>query len=169
MISYRYPTGVIVRDYLLSGAGLVLFLSPLALMDLPSATKVVLAAVGGLFLVFVLQVYRRHRTRIALSDHGLRVAPPGRELTWTGLSKLVLRYFALRRDGERGWMELKLVSGRHSIRVDSRMEGFSIIVSSAARAAGDNGLELDPATLANLAALGVDAPQTDRVGERERR
>jgi hypothetical protein len=169
MICYRYPAGAMARDYLLSGAGLVLFLSPLALMDLPGPAKLVFSSLGGLFVVFVLQVYRRHRTRIALSDKGLKVAPWGRELAWSALTKLVLRYFALRRDGERGWMELKLVSGGQSIRVDSRLEGFSEIVSSAARAAGDNGLELDPATLTNLAALGVDAPQTAEVDERAQR
>ena len=106
MISYRYPTAVIMRDYLLSGAGLALFLSPLALMDLPLSTKLVFSALGGLFLLYVLQVYRRHRTRIALSDNGLRVTPCGGELTWGGLSKLALSYFALRRDGERGWGSL---------------------------------------------------------------
>ena len=169
MISYRYPTAVIMRDYLLSGAGLALFVSPLALMDLPLPTKLVFSALGGLFSFYALQVYRRHRTRIALSDNGLRVAPWGGELNWGGLSKLVLSYFALRRDGERGWMELKLVSGKQSVCVDSRMEGFSEIVALAARAAAHNGLELDPATLTNLAAMGVDAPRTAPVDDDTRR
>jgi hypothetical protein len=169
MISYRYPTSAITRDYLLSGVGLVSFLSPLALLSLPLPTKLVLSSLGGLFLIFVLQVYRRHRTRIVLSENGLRVAPRDRELTWGGLSKLALSYFALRRDGERGWMELKLVSGKQSLRVDSRLEGFSEIVAYAARAASHNGLELDPTTLTNLAALGVDAPQTAMANEYPRR
>ncbi len=63
-------------------------------------------------------------------------------------------------------MELKLVSDAHSVRLDSRLEGFSEIAASAARAAGDNGLELDSATLANLAALGIDPPSRDAADGR---
>ena len=165
MISYRYPNRAVMRDYLLSGAGLALFLPPLALMELPLVTVLIFSAVGGLFLIFGLQVYRRHRTRIQLSDHGLCVIPGGRALPWNGLSHLVLSYFAVRRDGVRGWMELKLVCEAQSLCLDSRLEGFSEIAAYAARAAARNGLDLDPATLANLEALGIESPKKDAVDE----
>ncbi len=168
MTSYRYPTRAVMRDYLLSGTGLALFLPPLALMNLPLVTALIFSAVGGLFLIFGLQVYRRHRTRIELSDDGLCVIPGGRALPWNGLSNLVLSYFTVRREGERGWMELKLVSEAQSLRLDSRLEGFSEIAASAARAAVHNGLDLDPATRANLEALGVDAPKKDTADEDRR-
>ncbi len=161
MIRCRYPTRVVVRDYALAGAGLGCFFAPVVFLNLPLAPQVLFLALSGLFVIFGLQVYRRHRTRIELSDEGLRVAPGGRQLPWRALSKLALAYFAVRRDGERGWMELKLASDAHSVRLDSRLEGFSEIAASAARAAGDNGLELDSATLANLAALGIDPPSRD--------
>lgn len=161
MNSYRYPTRVVVRDYLLSGIGVALFIPPVFLMGLPLLTALIFSALGGLFLIFGLQVYRRHRTRIKISDDGLYVAPDGRELAWSELSKLALSYFAVRRDGERGWMELKLSGEAQSVRLDSRLEGFSEIAACAARAAGHNGLELDRATLANLAALGIDTAHTE--------
>lgn len=157
---YRYPSHVILRDYLLSGLGFSLFLPPVALMNLPLVTDLIFSAVGGLFLIFGLQVFRRHRTRIQLSDDGLFVVPGGGWLPWDALSKLVLSYFTVRRDGARGWMELKLVSRERSVRVDSRLEGFSEIAACAARAARHNGLKLDPATVANLAAIGIHAPET---------
>lgn len=155
MSRFRYPTRVVMRDYLLSGVGLVLFLPPLALLKLPLPTVVIFSALGGLFFIFALQVYRRHRTRFELSDDGLCVLPGGRELHWRGLDKLVLSYFAVRRDGERGWMELKLAAGPTVLRMDSRLQGFDEIAASAAQAARQNGLDLDPATVANLMALGI--------------
>ncbi len=161
MIRCRYPTRVVVRDYVLAGTGLGCFIAPVAFLNLPLVPRVLFLALSVLFVIFGLQVYRRHRTRVELSDEGIRVAPGGRQLPWRGLSKLALAYFAVRRDGERGWMELKLVSDAHSVRLDSRLEGFSEIAASAARAANDNGLELDSATLANLAALGIDPPSRD--------
>ena len=161
MTRFRYPTRVVMRDYLLSGVGLVIFLPPLALINLPTVTVVVFSALGGLFLIFALQVYRRHRTRVELYEDRLYVAPGGKELRWRGLDKLVLSYFTVRRDGERGWMELKLAAGPRVLRMDSRLEGFSEIAASAARAARQNGLELDPATVANLAALGIEAADRD--------
>lgn len=161
MIHCRYPTSVVMRDYLLSGAGVAVFFLPVALLNLPLVPLVVFSALGALFLIFGIQVYRRHRTRIDLTDDGLSVAPGDRELHWDALSRLALSYFAVRRDGGRGWMELKLSSEGQSIRLDSRMQGFSEIAACAARAAGDNGLALDAATLANLAALGIEPPIKD--------
>lgn len=160
MISYRYPARVVMRDYLLSAIGIALFFPPIALMNLPLATKLIFSALVGLFLIFGLQNYRRHRCRIELSDDGLSVIPGDRKFPWRALSRLVLSYFAVRRDGERGWMELKLVSDGRSIRLDSRLEGFSEIAARAARAARRNGLELDKATVTNLTALGVYPPET---------
>ena len=157
MISCRYPVRAVVRDYLLAAVGLGLFLPPVALMDLPLVTDLVFIALAMLFLLFGVQSFRRHRIRIELRDDGLRLGPGGREFPWRALSKLVLSYFAVRRDGERGWMELKLVSGGERIRIDSRLDGFTEVATCAALAAKKNGLELDPATATNLAALGIEA------------
>jgi hypothetical protein len=53
-------------------------------------------------------------------------------------------------------MQLKLRAGWSSLRVDSRIEGFSELVVAAAKAAEMHCLSLDPATSANLQALGIE-------------
>jgi hypothetical protein len=52
-------------------------------------------------------------------------------------------------------MQLELRSRWTKIRVDSRIEGFTELVDTSARAARSRGLSLNAATLTNLAALGV--------------
>lgn len=155
MIRCRYPTRVIVRDYLLAGVGLALFLLPVAVMNLPLVTTLIFLTLGGLFLIFGVQVYSRHRTRVELSHDGLHVAPGNRDLSWDAVSKLALSYFTVRRDGQSGWMELTLDAGSERLRLDSRMEGFTEIAARAAQAATDNRLELDRATVENLGAMGL--------------
>jgi hypothetical protein len=58
-------------------------------------------------------------------------------------------------------MQLKLGAGWSTLRVDSRVEGFSELVSASANAAEMRGLSLDPATLANLKALGIELRSTE--------
>ncbi|MBV9815124.1 MAG: hypothetical protein JO229_05170, partial [Alphaproteobacteria bacterium] len=53
------------------------------------------------------------------------------------------------------WMQLELRSGWSTLRVDSRIIGFSELVTSSAQAAAMRGLQLDPATSANLQVLGI--------------
>jgi hypothetical protein len=74
---------------------------------------------------------------------------------WDELSRVALRYFSLRRDRDAGWLELRISSGNRSLCLDSRIEGFERIAAQAARAAAENGLPLDGATLSNLDALGI--------------
>jgi len=57
-------------------------------------------------------------------------------------------------------MQLELRAGRSTLRVDSRIEGFSELVSAAAAAAETGDLSLDPATLVNLRALGIEPRAT---------
>jgi hypothetical protein len=52
-------------------------------------------------------------------------------------------------------MELKLRSGRRTLRVDSRLDGFTEVVRQAAAAASDACLHLDTPTVSNLAVLGI--------------
>jgi hypothetical protein len=66
---------------------------------------------------------------------------------------LRLDYYSTRRDGEGGWMQLRLGDARRTIRIDSGLEGFAELVGEAARAAARRDLALDAATLANLEAL----------------
>ncbi len=53
-------------------------------------------------------------------------------------------------------MQLKLRDARHTIRIDSELEGFAGVVRAAALEAARRGAELDYATRANLAVLGIE-------------
>jgi hypothetical protein len=55
-------------------------------------------------------------------------------------------------------MQLELRGGGRSIRVDSRIEGFTQLAERAAAAATAAGVELSAATAANLDALGIGMP-----------
>ena len=53
-------------------------------------------------------------------------------------------------------MQLKLRDARHTIRIDSELEGFAVVVRAAALGAARRGIDLDHATRANLAVLGIE-------------
>jgi hypothetical protein len=55
-------------------------------------------------------------------------------------------------------MQVELRARRAVLRLDSRIEGFDLLVARAAGAAAARGLPLDRATAANLSALGIDRP-----------
>ena len=155
MTQHRYPPSAMVSDYLVSGAGLALSLPPLVLLDLPAVTVAILGAMSLAFAVHGLGVLRRQRTRVETDEDGLWFSPPRRRIAWNEITRFGLAWFSTRRDGARGWMELKVVSPAATLRVDSRLERFPELVGRAWHAASRRGLEPDPATRANLEALGT--------------
>jgi hypothetical protein len=157
---YGYPFHAIRRDYLRAALGFMLFALPAALMDLPRVSAVIFTVLAALSLFYGFQTFRRQKTRVQISERGIQVEPDGIRLAWRELTKLALFYFCVRRDGVDGWMELKLASERKSMRLDSRMQGFEEVAARAARAASENGLRLDQATVSNLAALGIRVSHT---------
>ena len=155
MTEHRYPPSAMLSDCLVSGGGLALTLPPLATFDLPSVTVWILALLSLGFALHGLGVVRRHRTRVETDEEGLRFSPPRRRIAWDEITRFGLRYFSTRRDGERGWMELRVASPAATLRVDSRLERFDELVGRAWRAASRCGVEPDLTTRANLEALGV--------------
>lgn len=154
-MSYRYPWRAMVPDYVRAAVGMVCTLAPLLFMDLSSAVRLVLIFLALIFILFAAQAVLRHSTRIFVSEREIWARPLGARLRWDGLTRLRLAYFSVRRDGRDGWMELKVQSGRRSLRVDSRLEGFAEVVRQAAAAARDACLSLDNPTLSNLTTLGI--------------
>ena len=124
-------------------------------MDLPALATVVLAFLAMLFALFGAQAALRHATRILVSERDVRALPMGTRLAWDSLSRLTLVYFSVRRDGRNGWMELKLQSGGRTLRIDSRLDGFNVVVRQAAAAASGACLHLEPSTVSNLVTLGI--------------
>lgn len=154
-MTYRYPWRAMAPDYARAAIGFVCTAAPVLFMDLASLVAGVLAFLAAIFLLFGAQAALRHGTRILVSERDIRARPMGIRLEWDRLTRLTLAYFSTRRDGRGGWMELKLRSGRRTLRIDSRLEGFGEVARQAAAAASDACLHLDTSTLTNLATLGV--------------
>ena len=144
-----------VSDYLVSGGGLALSLPPLVMFELPSVTFWILGLLSAGFAVHGLGVVRRQRIRVETDDDGVRFSPPGRRIAWDEITRFGLSYFSTRRDGARGWMELKVASAAATLRVDSRMDRFDELVGRTWSAASRCGVEPDLTTRANLEALGI--------------
>ena len=154
MNSYSYPLRAVLGDYLRAGTGTIIALFPLVVV---SGKPLVTYLFGGmicLFVIYGLRTVSRHLTRIELSEEGiLTTMPLRRGIAWRDLSKLRLKYFSTKRDKSNGWLQLVLTGTQGRIAVDSHLDGFRDVVTRAMEAARENGLEIDPTSVANLAAL----------------
>lgn len=170
---HRYSWRSLVPDYAGGGIGLALTLGPLALAHPAAPVAWVLAAAAALFLVYFGRTLCRQLTHIELDEDGIRVRGPaagllGAAIRWEDLRSLRLDYFSTRRDPERrtmdgGWMQLKLRDARHTIRIDSELDGFVGVARMAASEAARRGAHLDYATRANLAVLGIEPAGAEAV------
>jgi len=156
--SFRYPARVLWLDYAGSAAGFALSLGLLAFAQLAAPVAWVATAAALLFLVYFGRTVCRQLTHIELDETGIRVTGPvvglpGAAIRWADLCLLRLDYYSTRRDGEGGWMQLRLGDARHTIRIDSDLEGFAELAGAAARAAARHELALDATSAANLKVL----------------
>ena len=101
-----------VSDYLVSGAGLALSFPPLVMFDLPAVTAGILGLMSLGFAIHGFGVVRRQRIRVETDEDGLWFSPPRRRIAWNEITRFGLAWFSTRRDGARGWMELKVASPR---------------------------------------------------------
>jgi len=107
--------------------------------------------------LFEFRTALRHCTSIEVTEAGLQSSCLLRaSIWWSKLDRMKLSYYSTRRDGRSGWMQLKLGADWSTLRIDSRVEGFTELVIASAKAAETRGLSLDPATSANLQALGIE-------------
>jgi len=160
----RYSWRSLLSDYAGGGIGVALTLGPLALSHPAAPVAWVLAAAAALFLVYFGRTVCRHLTHIELDEFGIRVRGPAvgllsAAIRWEDLRSLRLDYYSTRRDPEGrtmdgGWMQLRLRDARHTIRIDSELEGFVGLVRAASAEALRRGLSLDEETHSNLRALG---------------
>jgi hypothetical protein len=154
---FAYPRPVLLADYGRASAGLP-FLAAVLFLPLHWILAVLFGAIAALLLGFGLRTFLRQRSRIALTETSIALEGPlPRRIEWADLAEFRLRYFSMRRDRKQGWMELQLRGPGTKLAIESQIEGFETIVERAARAAG--GLDLDEASLVNLAALGIAPPK----------
>ena len=153
---HRYPPRAVLIDYLYSGLGLLFTLGPLAGAAPTGPAAWVLGGLAALFAAYGARTLLRHRTWLGVSEQGVTVhGIVRRHLPWAGLTRCTLGYYSTRRKRDRGWMQLTLKTGRRSLRIDSQIEGFEVVVRRAAHAAAGLGLSLDRATQENLRALDI--------------
>jgi hypothetical protein len=158
MSRHAYPTFAMLGDYARAVAGLFPTVAILAIAPMGEIGATVVGGLAALFAAFGIRTALRHGTRLELKDGTLRASGPLQTLSirLNELDRLKLVYYSTRRDGRGGWMQLYLRSGSSTLRLDSRIEGFTELVEASARAARGRGLSLNPATLANLRALEVE-------------
>jgi hypothetical protein len=152
----RYSWRSLFPDFAGGGIGLALTIGPLAFAHPSAPVAWALAAIAALFLVYFGRTVCRQLTHIELDETGIRACGPlGAAIRWENLRSLRLDYYSTRRDGEGGWMQLRLRDARRTIRMDSELDGFVDLVRVAVREARRRGIDMDEPTRANLNALGL--------------
>ncbi|MDX1483690.1 MAG: hypothetical protein R3229_04335 [Alphaproteobacteria bacterium] len=158
--THRYPAGSLTRDYLLAAAGLAIAVAPSVFAEPGRVAMIIFGAIGGLSLLLALRTFRRQTCRFLLSADWLEGG--GRRLSWEEVTGVRLKHFATRRsEPSDGWMELSLKSPAGRVKVDTDLDGFLAIARAAHGAVLANRLRLDPASVANFRALGLDCPSQD--------
>jgi len=162
---YRYPSSALMRDYLRAVTGLTVFGGPALFVPLSSVMFALLGGLGLLFAAFALRTFLRQQSRLLADDRGLRFAGPvTRQLAWSDIEEVRLKYYSTWRDRTSGWMQLGVKGKGTTIRIDQTIEGFEHIAKTTFVMALKQGVTLDAGTLQNAGALGLALPQN--VGER---
>ena len=155
MTEHRYSGKSLLGDYMRGGIGLVISSGLLVAAEMLTVFQCIVFALALLFAGFVLRTWQRQMTVYVVSDQGLRARGPlGRDIKWSDLTDLRLRYFATRRDRKSGWFQLTLRSRQGKMSLDSELDGFETVLGHAADAVRRNGLSLSEATTENLASSG---------------
>jgi len=162
MTRHTYPPSALVGDYLRAAVGFFPIIAVLGIEPVGIVGATTLGGFAALFAVFGIRTALRHCTFIEVTEAALQSSGLWRtSISWSKLDRMKLSYYSTRRDGRGGWMQLKLGAGRSTLRIDSRVEGFSELAIASAKAADARGLSLDPATSVNLQALGVELRATE--------
>jgi hypothetical protein len=158
---HAYPAMAMVGDYLRAAAGLVPCLVLLLSVSPLSIGGMILSGLAVIFGAFAVRTVLRHATLIEAGDDGMRsVGAWRRAVLWSELDRVKLRYYSTRRDRRDGWMQLDLSAGKMRIKMDSRIDAFDDLVRRAAMVAAARHLELSPATVSNMLALGIRLPES---------
>jgi hypothetical protein len=156
MSTHRYPPQSLFGDYMRAGLGLLLTVPPLLFFSPGTAIGLALFIVAAVCMFFVVRTLDRNRAIISIDDEGITLTSfRSARVAWTEMARMNLAYYAIKRDKTGGWMELTLKDDKNTIKLDSRLEGFLVIVVKAARIARERRLPLNQITLSNLKALNI--------------
>ena len=157
---HGYPAAAMVGDYLRAAAGLVPAGAIFATMPVGTVPGMLLGGFAAVFAVFGVRTALRHNTSIEMDDTELRAhGIAQRTIVWSELDRLRLSYYSTSRDRKSGWMQLELAAAGAKLSLDSRIEGFDLVVRRAGEAAAARHIELNQSTAANLESLGIRVPE----------
>ena len=153
-------------EYARAGAGFVAAAAPLPWLGDTPVAFLIIALLALAFAAYGISTAIRQRTIVEADDIGLATEGFRRTaLRWEDLTGLELRYYSVRRDRQKGWMQLRLSATGTRIILDSALDGFLEVTRRAAETAMRKGLPLSDTTGSNLRALGV-GPLEPAVPER---
>jgi hypothetical protein len=156
MMGLRYPVGALLADYLRAATGMGFTGTPLLFIDPASWAGYVLAGLFALFLCYGIRTALRQATRVDVTETGIRTAGPRpKHVRWDAVREVSLKYYATRRDGQGGWMQLRVADTRAAVRMESSLERFPAVVERAVEAGRAAGLTPDLATSENLRSMGI--------------
>jgi hypothetical protein len=169
MMYHRYPLRSLLWDYCRAGAGLLIVLVPLVIGDPGTVFFVLLSTLAVMFLGYGLRTVRQHLTAYELRHDGIvSHGPFKRFVAWDAISRIHLRYFSTARDKtmrdlKHGWLELKLSGPAGTLRIDSEVDGFPVILDAVAQVAAERQIPIDETSEQNLKAFRA-APARGRGG-----
>ena len=162
MSRHRYSRRVLIKDYLRAGLGLAVTAGPVLLLQPAPAIAVVLGALSLLFGAFALRTGLRHLTVIEVMTDGIvSRGPISCHIRWREVTRLRLDYYAIRREPQGGWMQLKIGGPRRGIRVDSTIDGFEQVAAAVASIVPTYAIPLTDTVVANFDALGISVAAGD--------
>lgn len=161
---FRYPKDAIFKDYAQAAAGVLIFGTPLVLAGGNLYVTVILGGIVLMFLGFAWTTWRRHKSVIVVTDDAIgSEGAQAARISWQGMERVQLRYFASRRVRSRddrgqegkGWMQLRLDGEGAVLKIDSALDDFEQLARHVAEATQRYGIRTAPATKSNFAALGL--------------
>jgi hypothetical protein len=154
MSLHTYPLTAVIGDYSRSVGGLAVSVVPFAVAPSRPLITYLFGTMLAVFAIYALRTAARHFTRVEVDDETISANLPSyRKIAWTAIEGLHVRFFSTKKDRSRGWFQMTIVGAGQRMTVDSTITDFHGIVASAAAAAARNGIALDEATAANVAAL----------------
>ena len=163
---YGYSFSSVGGDCVRAVVGLVLCSLPVLLgLELILALWL-LVPLTAVFITFLVRIIIRYMTTVTVSDEWIRVNSFfDITLYWADVTDFKLSYFTLWRNGEKGWMQMRLRNATNSIRMESSLVGFEEIASRAFAAAEANQISLNSATTSNMEAFGLNSKRRgDGIG-----
>ena len=155
---YGYSFSSVGGDCVRAVVGLVLCSLPVLLGLEFILALWLLVPLTAVFITFLVRIIIRYMTTVTVTDEWIRVNSFfDITLYWADVTDFKLSYFTLWRNGEKGWMQMRLRNATNAIRIESSLVGFEEIASRAFAAAEANHISLNSTTTSNLEAFGFNS------------